>query len=381
MRRHLYSLFAVLLALQFALSACVSVFSPPTPTPTNTTTPSATPSATPSPTQTPTITPTFTATAIRTPPALPGPYVSSLLDRLDPPHSYVADTCQYLQDKWSSTNSPPGTVAIAIMFHSVTGEGVTSSTQISEDDFRALMTQLHDDGFQAITTVQLADFLEHNAQIPARSVLLTADDRHYREFFDVLFHQYWVDWGWPVVNAWISTDLSSADLWQQQVDLENEGWVDHQAHGVIHNTPMWPGASDAYIMSELQGSIDAFQAHFNKKPIAIIWPGGGFSINAVRTARQLGYRLGFTTTPRGPMMFNWIPLSDVNDPRRPSWTPEGTMNDPLLLLPRYWDTDAIKHLNDVIQISQEAADYAEQNRATELEYYDIVCAPAYGPIP
>ena len=32
-------------------------------------------------------------------------------------------------------------------------------------------------------------------------------------------------------------------------------------------------------------------------------------------------------------------------------------------------------------IGEEAAVYAEQNKATELEYYDIVCAPTYGPIP
>jgi hypothetical protein len=25
--------------------------------------------------------------------------------------------------------------------------------------------------------------------------------------------------------------------------------------------------------------------------------------------------------------------------------------------------------------------YAEQNKEVELEYYDIVCAPTYGPIP
>jgi hypothetical protein len=98
-------------------------------------------------------------------------------------------------------------------------------------------------------------------------------------------------------------------------------------------------------------------------------------------ARQLGYRIGFTTSPRGPLMFNWVPLSDYEDPRRPSWHPEGQMNDPLLLLPRYWNKDAIDHLDKVIQISEEAAAYAEQNKATELLYYDIVCAPTYGPIP
>ena len=39
-------------------------------------------------------------------------------------------------------------------------------------------------------------------------------------------------------------------------------------------------------------------------------------------------------------MFNWIPLADATDPNRPSYIEEGTMNDPLMVLPRYWDTDA-----------------------------------------
>ena len=377
------------LLLAALLTACSAGLPPSTPTPTTAPTATAsmtpshthTPTITPSPTHTPTITPTFTASAIRTPPALPGPYQTSLLDRLDPPHAYIEDTCQYLRDKWTSTNSPPGTVAIAIMNHSITTDAVTGVDQMALDDFRALMDRLHEDGFQAITTAQLADFLEHNAAIPARSALIIADDRRTKQYFDEWFRQYWDEWGWPVVGAWISTDLSSEELWQEQVDLHNEGWVDYQAHGVVHNLPMWPGVADSYILSELQGSIDAFQEHFNKAPIAIIWPGGGFSTHSVPMARQLGYRLGFTTSPRGPLMYNWIPLSDINDPRRPSWPPEGPMNDPLLLLPRYWNKDTIEHLDEVLQISQEAAAYAEANRATELEYYDIVCAPTYGQIP
>ena len=31
-------------------------------------------------------------------------------------------------------------------------------------------------------------------------------------------------------------------------------------------------------------------------------------------------------------------------------------------------------------MGKEAAAYAEQARPIELEYYDIVCSPAYGPI-
>ena len=32
-------------------------------------------------------------------------------------------------------------------------------------------------------------------------------------------------------------------------------------------------------------------------------------------------------------------------------------------------------------LGKDAAAYAEQNKATELEYYDIVCAPTLGQIP
>jgi len=345
-------------------------------------TPTATASPTLLPTSTPTATPTSsTPTPIRTPPALPVLYRNDSLTPFGLPHPYIQDRCQVLQDKWSSANSAPGTVVMVIMFHSVTNNAVTSPSQISEYDFRRLMSRLHDDGFQAITTLQLADFMEKNARIPPRSVLLIVDDRKSSDYFNILFRQYWEDWGWPVVNAWISTDQSSADLWQQQVDLENEGWVDHQAHGFIHNIPIGPDSTEAYILGELQKPIEVFQENFHKIPIAVIWPGGGFTPHAAEVARELGYRLGFTINPRGPVMFNWVPLADWPDPQRPTWIPEGPVNDPLMILPRYWDTDAIVHINEVMQVGQEAAAYAAQNKATELEYYDIACAAQHGPIP
>jgi len=329
------------------------------------------------PTQTSTITPSPT----RTPPALPAPYESSLLNALDTPHRYITEPCQFLHDQWSSKNSPPGTVVMTIMFHSITDKAVTSFDQISSYNFRVLMDALHAKGFQAITTAQLLAFMETNAKIPARSVLLVVDDRRTYTYFDVWFREYWQKWGWPVVNAWISTDLSGPALWQQQVDLQNEGWVDHQAHGYQHMPSIGPDSNDVYILQELQKPIEAFQAHFHIKPLAFIWPGGGFTPQAVDYARQLGYRLGFTTNPRGPVMFNWVPLSDVKDPQRSTWIPEGPVKDPLMVLPRYWDTDAIIHLDEVIQIGQASAAYLEQNKPAELDYYDIVCAPKLGPLP
>jgi hypothetical protein len=335
------------------------------------------------PTETPTAQVAQISTNIptQTPPALPGTYQAALLNPLDTPHTYIQKPCQYLYDKWVSTNSTTGTVVMVIMFHDITNEDITNPSQISEFNFRHLMTSLHDNGFQAITSLQLADFLEHNAKIPEQSVLLVADDRHTRQYFDVLFRPYWEKWGWPVVNAWISTDLTTAELWKQQQELNAEGWVDYQAHGFIHNIPIGPDSTDEFIQGELQKPIDIFQEFFNKKPIAFIWPGGGFTPHAAGMARQLGYRLGFTINPRGPLMYNWVPLADERDFQRPTWIREGPVHDPLMVLPRYWDTDAALHIKDVIQIGLEAAAYAHANQASEMAYYQGTCYPTFGSIP
>ncbi len=322
-------------------------------------------------------------TAIRTPPPLPATFSASSLNPLDTPHTYIQDSCQYLKDKWSSTNATPGTIIMVVMLHGIEKGVATVSDpkEITSDDFQKMMNGLHQQGFQAIKTQQLADFMEHNAMIPARSVVLIQDDRHQAANFNDHFRPYWDKWGWPVVTGWISAFGGQDPYLQENVALSQEGWVDYQAHGVIHNIPMSDSSTDDFITGELQGSITNIQKYFNKTPIAIIWPGGGFGVRPVQFARKFGYQLGFTINDRGPLMYNWVPLADKQDPARPLDIPEGPVHDPLMTLPRYWPYQVLSSLDQVRQIGNDAAAYAEQNKATELAYYDIACAPKLGPIP
>jgi hypothetical protein len=318
--------------------------------------------------------------APRTPPALPPPFTTNVLNPLDTPHIYEADTCQYLQNKWNPNNAAPGTIVIVIMFHGINKDASNlDPNDITVTDFRKLMNSLKELGFEAINATQLADFMDYNAKIPRRSVVLTYDDRHFAEAFDH-FREYYEKWGWPVINGYIAKD-ERPDLWEQNAALAAEGWVDYQAHGVVHNIPMSNSSTDEYLTSELQGAITNLQTYFNKTPIAIIWPGGGFDIRPVQFARQFGYRVGFTVNPRGPFMYNWVPLGDTEDPQRPYYIPEGPVNDPRLTLPRYWPTQVLAQLDTIRVMGNDAASYAEQNKAVELEYYDILCAPTYGLIP
>lgn len=330
-------------------------------------------------TMTGTAEPTVTQILSLTPPALPDEFISDLLNPLDTPHGYIANQCEYLNKKWNQGKAEPGTVLIPIMFHSITQGEATQDNAISKQDYKRLMDDLFELGFEAVNMQQAVDFLYENTDIPRLSVLLIVDDRHYREYFDTTFRKYHEEWGWPVVNSWINQDDAIyTQVIQQNVNLSNEGWVDYQSHGYVHNIPMSDNSSDEYLLGELQGSMDKMTRDFGKSPIAIIWPGGGFGLRPAQTAVEVGYKVGFTINPRGPIMFNWVPLADESDPMRPSYLPEGQVGLPLMTLPRYWDTDLRAHLDEIRQISSSAAEFHEANRATELEYYRIVCAPEYG---
>ena len=333
------------------------------------------PTETPAPTETP----VPTATIPRTPPALPGNYQTTILKSHDIPRNYVADTCQYLQNKWNPNNSAPGTVVMIIMFHGI-NKGEASGNDITVGEHKKLMDDLYELGFQAINMQQMADFMYNNAKIPPRSVLLIVDDRHFAEYFNDHFRPYFNQWGWPVVNGYIGVD-ERVDLWAENAALSAEGWVDYQSHGYLHNTPIGEGSTDEFITSEMGGAILSIQKYMNKTPIGYIWPGGGFYTRAVAIGTQLGYKLGFTVNPRGPVMYNWVPQADTINDSNPYAIPETPAGNPLMTLPRYWSPDARENIDSVRVIGQEAAEFAEQNKAIELEYYDIVCAPTYGPIP
>ncbi len=328
---------------------------PPAPTATETVVPSATlfPSLTPLP-------PTITPTPINLAAFLPGGLTYGVQ-----PTGYIKDTCQYLYQRWNAANSVPGTVVVPVMFHSISDRGTPTpgDTTITTAYFNNFMEKAAQLGFQTITTAQLAAFLERNAYIPPRSMILIVDDRKRAQFFKTFFEPYYKKYGWTVTNAWISHPDTPAYLWNENASLIPDGYLDFQAHGVIHNIPIEADSSDDFIHTEIFGPLTAMQQHFGKQPIGFIWPRGLFTTKAVGVARQAGYQLGFTSYPRGPLLFNWIPLGKD----------ELQANDPLMVLPRYWDVTASASLDEALKISAAARDFASRYGPTEKSYYRQYC--------
>lgn len=314
-------------------------------------------------------------------PPLPGIFHSDLLNPLDIPHTYIEQTCKYLRARWKPLNAKPGTVVMVILFKNVNTGTAELPDSIWIKDFFDLMEQLNAQGFKAINTEQLQAFMERNIEIPPRSVLLIQDGNQSEDYYNKIFRDYYNKWGWGVTNGWVSERDIDPVLMEGNFSLEYEGFVDHQARGVTSDTILTDDVAKTVIARELQGSLEGFANQFGKTPTAIIWPNGGFGIRPVEAARQLRFKLGFTSNPRGPIMYNWVPLAEAADPQRPNLRPDGNINDPLMTLPTYSPNEALLAIDVVRSIGESAAEYAEANEADEFKYYEIVCEEEYGPMP
>ena len=342
--------YAPSLPLGSATPAITHIPPTPTPLPTNTTQP------------TPTDVPRATATRTPAPIATFQTKLPADVNAV----SYISNDCQVIQKRWDSQNSAPGTIVVPVMIHSIAkaGRPISDDTTISEEYYLRFIEQAHQMGFQTITSEQLIGFLQNNEKIPPLSMMLIVDDRKRAAFFDTYFVPFFKKYGYTVTNAWISHPDTPAYLWKENEPFAPAGIVDFQAHGVIHNTPMDDSVSEDYIIGEIFGPILPMREHFGKRPVVFIWPRGIFTPLAVKIAAEANYQIGFTAYPRGPLLFNWVPLGQD----------EQKAGNPLMVLPRYWSTTAISALYEASQISQSASTFYQEHKSDDLAYYSQFCS-------
>ena len=320
----------------------------------------------------PTSTPIFTHTPSTTP--APIPFEGELFDTEIlwedvQPVQYIDDQCKYLQLKWNPEKSPPGTIVVPIMFHSVAKSGrvITDKTSISEEYFHSVLTHANDLGFRTITTEDLVGFLTTNEPIPPLSMIMILDDR--RPGVTERFLPYLTQYDWTLTLGWIVQDQREY-LWDWMEYLAEPGRLDVQSHGywhkyIVEETP------EEIIIEEIYDPIPILEEHFGHRPIAFIWPGGNFTDRSIQVAHEAGYQLGFSAYAHGPYLFNWIPQSEE----------EIAIGDPLMTLPRYWSPTAWRNLDMAIQISAEARAFALAQYPLEAEWYQQSCGVALPPAP
>jgi hypothetical protein len=369
--------FLLCCACQAAPGSCSNGSCAPSPTATaqatSTHSPTAAPvfTSSPAPSQTPTLFPTSS-----TPLAAPAIYQTKRLMQGVKPREYVADTCAYLRTRWDPARSAPGTVAVPVMFHGI--DRGDFSTPL--DEFKSVIYFAQRFGYQTITMRQFADFMVKNAAIPPRAMVWIIDDRLAGTVEQYFISPEYTPASWTFSSAW---DIATTDdaLWKRVKAMHDTGRVEIQAHGYLHNYPLvdaWLNSppfamtTDAFLRHEIIEPIGIIKEKVGDPPTAYVWPGGGFSKRAVDMVRQAGYPVGFTSNARGPLMFNWVPLS----------AEEAAVNDPLLVLPRHWGAPGLVHqLAESALMGNEASAFARKNYPAEADYYRGMCGGELPPLP
>jgi hypothetical protein len=275
------------------------------------------------------------------------------------------DTCEYLANRWGEGKSKPGTIVVPVMYHSVrkSGRPLLDNMQVSQEYFEYTMDYAEKMGFETITTEELIGFLYNNAPIPQLSMILIIDDRRLGVVKEH-FMKYLDENDWTVTLAYI-TGVATDFEWREFDRLNIDNRLDLQAHGFLHNgeTYITEFTSVDVIEEELYAPISIIEEHAGRRPSAFIWPGGNFTTESVQMAREAEYEIGFTVYSRGPLMYNWIPLG----------AEEKKVQDPLLVLPRFWSSSAAINLEKAVEISIQAQEFAEDNKAKEKIWFENYC--------
>jgi len=309
---------------------------------------------------------------------LPNQFESDILRPGIEPMTYIADSCHYLDRRWDPSGSLPGTVVAPIMFHSILKGSNTNDdpSAINFVQFQEIIRQAEKFGFETVTTEELLAFLQENARIPPRSMILILDDRKPGTAEDYFLPEN-QEHNWTTTLAWIAlsdTDqrpgrLVDESLWDWIERINDTGYFDVQSHGLNHiylNEDM----PEEIVREEIEESVPILKEHFGNTPIAYIWPGGNYTAFGIQVAHEAGFKLGFTIWARGPLQFNWIPQGEE----------ERAFNDPLMLLPRYWSTAAILNLEQAAEIGDAAREFAKLSYAAEASWYTQNCSGELPPL-
>lgn len=211
-----------------------------------------------------------------------------------------------------------------LMYHHVNHKG--SFINVTPDNFEKQMRFLKDKGYNTINTIDYLEIINRGLKIPKKTVMITFDDG-------------WLDnwlFAYPILKKYklkavvfiitslisqskkrsindfiipdhsgclekIKTDRSDEVMlsWEEIKEMENSGLIDIQSHSHTHKR--WDKIfSDnielkEHLYKDLKTSKDLIEEKLNKNCIALCWPWGIYNENYINIAKNLGFKLCFTT--------------------------------------------------------------------------------------
>ncbi|MCX7625702.1 MAG: polysaccharide deacetylase family protein [Candidatus Sumerlaeaceae bacterium] len=180
-----------------------------------------------------------------------------------------------------------------LLYHAHSSFGYSASLFTQHMDF------LKNNGYNTITPDELLDWMEYDAPLPPRPILITMDDNYipvYDEVFPILKARGMVAVNFAHTN-YVGVITGSGDHcdWNEIKTMENAGVIFTESHTKSHQ--YLTSLSNTVAQDEIVGSKSAIDSNLPGKVCRYLaYPYGVYSATHVSMAMAAGYRAAFTTT-------------------------------------------------------------------------------------
>lgn len=202
-----------------------------------------------------------------------------------------------------------------LMYHSVlksrNGKYIVTPAQL-EQDFK----QIIENGYTAVTSEQVINYVDGNGDLPAKPILITFDDGHYNNMYYALplLKKYGLTAILNVIGKFSDFSTASGDIdnpnyshvtWDEVSEMSNGGIMEIGNHTYnMHNyKPRFGlaqnyGESDEQYVTTLRNDIGKLQKILfeatGKQCRVLAYPFGKYNTIAEQTLVDMGFRMMFT---------------------------------------------------------------------------------------
>ena len=215
----------------------------------------------------------------------------------------------------------PGHIPV-LMYHFVGTEQMARESKnfVSRERFHRQMEFLKKFGYRVISMDEFDDTLHGKRKPRAREVIITFDDGNVSFITDA--YPVLQEYRYPVTLFLITESLKTGTYGsmttEQAKGLLKESWIHIGSH--TKNHPLLSALKEDQLRDEIVESKKELEKIFGSPILDLAYPGGNFDSRAAVLAKEAGYRLAFTTSPKklkasdvGPWSMTRVKISRSSD--------------------------------------------------------------------
>lgn len=218
------------------------------------------------------------------------------------------------EDKSVTASTAAETAVLPVlMYHNITKNSARAGRYtVTEDEFIADLEYIRDKGYTAVTVSELEAFVNGNASLPEKPIMITFDDGF--ESFYVIAYPLLRQYGMKAVVSVIGSvtekysaiddhNISYSNLtWQEIIEMRESGCVEFQNHSYnMHNNQngqrkgisKLKGESEseykAALTADLYKAQELFYTNCGFRPAAVAYPYGAKSKSTLSIIKDCGF--------------------------------------------------------------------------------------------